>query len=59
MHFRQTAKHLGELLDRPAAVNRHTQHFTEHRDTDLESHASEKSDEYRLREEVGEEAELE
>ena len=59
MHLRQTAEHLGELLDRPAAVNRHTQHFAEHRDTDLESDASEKSDEHRLREKVGEEAELE
>jgi hypothetical protein len=48
-----SADHLGELLDRSAALDRHTQHFAEHRDTDLESDAG-RNPEHRLREEVGE-----
>ena len=59
MYLWQAADDLGELLDRPAAVDRHAEHLAEHRDTDLESDAGEKADEHGLREKVREEAELE
>ena len=51
--------HLGDLVDGAGAVNRHAEHLAEHRDADLETDAREKADQHGLREEVGEEAELE
>ena len=59
MQMRQPTDDLGELLDRPVGVDRHTQHLAEHRDADLEADAGEKADQHRLRKEVGQEAELE
>jgi hypothetical protein len=35
MGLRQTAGNLGQLLDRPATLDWHTQHLAEHRDADL------------------------
>ena len=55
---RQTARHLDELVERPAARNRHAQHPGENRDADLEPDASQEPDEHRLREEVGKETDL-
>ena len=39
--------------------NRHSQHLSKHRDSDLEPNPSEEADEHRLREEVGDEAQFE
>ena len=49
------AQHLSELQDGPAGVNLQTEHFTQHRNSDLKSHSSEKAHQHGLREEVGDE----
>ena len=59
MHLRETAEHLGKLLDCPVGGNGDTQHLAQHRDADLASDAGKKSDENRFRQEISKEAELE
>ena len=49
VNLRQPVDNLGQLLDRPATVDRHTQHLAEHGDANLKADAGEESDQHRLR----------
>jgi hypothetical protein len=59
VHVVELADELADLFDGPPAVQRDAHHLPQDGDADLNADAGEESDQHRLREEVGEEAELE